>query len=243
MEVIRNKEFLFYRIENAWKHAGYASRKDFVDNAPGITQQDITNWKSGQIPTLEKLLIICNVCDCDLSYLIGENGNTFKSRNKSIQEETGLSEAAIELLRAWHNENSDAKEIIGIKSTPTELVDLFIRKCLPIAERVENVKIYNSLYPVYNSYFDMNRLHAACVSIHDTIDDPLDRWHAFLKRFRSDYPDLPVERYSDNKVYRLYMFLCNSHMGDIDTERYGINQQFDKIIDMLLSGEAASEDK
>lgn len=240
--MLYQKERIAKRIKDERKALGLTQEqfaKKLMYSKPTISAWERPNGNN-RIPDMEQLASICNLCKCEIGYLLCEYDE--KTRIAAdIHKETGLSEAGIELLREWHNENSDVKEITGIESTPTELVDIFIKECKSIADRVDSVKTYNAMIPILDIEYGKDNLYSACVSIHERISDPLDRWYAFLDWFRKEYPSV---EHTDNYIYsNVYMVLCNSHMGDIDTVRFNIHQQIDRITNMLLSGEPASEDK
>lgn len=81
--------------------------------AKGLTQQElavrlkyskptIIEWERGngqnRIPNMDTLLELCDLYNCEVGYLLCEYDTKFR-RNATIQEETGLSEEAIEALR------------------------------------------------------------------------------------------------------------------------------------------------
>lgn len=87
------------RLKEARKSMGYSL--EYVAEACNIQQyQTVSKWESGNTtPSLEKLLTLCELYGCDLGYFIGEYDCKTK-KNTDIKAETGLSEAAINQLRA-----------------------------------------------------------------------------------------------------------------------------------------------
>lgn len=87
------------RLKEARKAMGYS--QEYVAEACQIQQyQTISKWESGNTtPSLEKLLLLCELYGCELGYFIGEYDCKTR-KNTDIQAETGLSEAAINQLRA-----------------------------------------------------------------------------------------------------------------------------------------------
>ena len=87
------------RLYNVRKSFGYSL--SYVAEACGIQQyQTVSKWESGtSTPSLEKLLQLCELYGCDLGYLIGEQDCKTR-KNTDINAEIGLSEKAINLLRA-----------------------------------------------------------------------------------------------------------------------------------------------
>lgn len=87
------------RLKEARKTMGYSL--EYVAEACNIQQyQTVSKWENGNTtPSLEKLLTLCELYGCDLGYFIGEyDCKTRKSTD--IKAETGLSEIAINQLRA-----------------------------------------------------------------------------------------------------------------------------------------------
>lgn len=62
----------------------------------GVEQyQTITKWENGDsVPSLKKLLVLCNVFNCELGYLLGEHPERTRARTDCCKE-TGLSENAV----------------------------------------------------------------------------------------------------------------------------------------------------
>lgn len=84
-----------------------AERKKLGDNLDefaqkiGISRQTLAKWESGQGngPTVNDLLRMCELFNCDFGYLVGEY--TCKKREATdIQAETGLSDSGINTLRS-----------------------------------------------------------------------------------------------------------------------------------------------
>lgn len=61
-------------------------------------RQNLGKWKKGAIPSGENLIILARLFDVDLAYLIGESEER-KQSVADVMRETGLSEAAVRVLR------------------------------------------------------------------------------------------------------------------------------------------------
>ena len=73
--------------------------QDELAEKVACVRQTISKWENGQLNfTVDELVRLCNVFDCDMGYLLGEY-ETKKHVAADIQKETGLSESAIEILR------------------------------------------------------------------------------------------------------------------------------------------------
>lgn len=90
-----------------WKEIGERIRKERKDkhihleplaNAIGTTRQTLSRWEKGEgvEVTVNMLLNLCNVFNCEMGYLLGEHGYELKTRTATaFQKETGLSVLAV----------------------------------------------------------------------------------------------------------------------------------------------------
>ena len=92
-----NKEIFLERFQTARKSIGCETAKEFSKKT-GIQEATISKWRDNAKPRLETMLDICNVCGCDLDYLLGRS-KTFRMENETVHKETALTESAIEKLR------------------------------------------------------------------------------------------------------------------------------------------------
>ena len=102
---------IYDRIETAWRHAGFESAAK-LSAVSSIKEGTISKWKNGSVPSTYQLLTVCNYCDCDIDYLLGRI-ETFKRKNAPIHEETGLAEAAIDVLRDYQQANKPVQMFDG----------------------------------------------------------------------------------------------------------------------------------
>ena len=88
----------------------YNSQEKFSE-AMDVSVETVKKWEQGKaFPETGHLLLIPDVLDCDLDYLIGRIDH--QSRNRKIsQDYTGLSERAVKILHGW-NQNPKAKNAI-----------------------------------------------------------------------------------------------------------------------------------
>lgn len=98
---------LFYqRFVNARKRSGFKRDSDFA-RASAISPATISKWKKGTRPDIDSLVDICNLCNCDIDYLLGKlPPDIFKKENQHVVDSTQLSDAAIEKLREYKQKNS-----------------------------------------------------------------------------------------------------------------------------------------
>lgn len=115
----------------------------------GISRQTLSKWESGQGtgPTVDDLLRMCELFDCDFGYLIGEY--SCKRRvSTDIQNATGLSPEA-------------CAAFAGIKETPCSLtfIDSILKAPPALLEKIAKkqiayLHIKNALAPVIAQYQD-----------------------------------------------------------------------------------------
>ena len=87
------------RIKQARIDAGFSLL--FVAEKCNVQQyQTVSRWEKGtSFPSLDVLLKLCTLYDCELGYLLGEPGYENKTRQQTdIKKITGLSEKAVKSL-------------------------------------------------------------------------------------------------------------------------------------------------
>lgn len=86
------------RISEERKAIGWSM--EAVATHIGTTRQSISKWENGQgEPTVYDFLRLCNLFDCDLGYLLCEEGYSCKTRKATdIKAATGLSDDSITSL-------------------------------------------------------------------------------------------------------------------------------------------------
>lgn len=78
----------------------------YVAEFCGVQQyQTVSNWEKGNTnPSLKALLKLCELFECELGYLLGDDGYKLKTRAKTdIHKETGLSGEAVEKIVEENN--------------------------------------------------------------------------------------------------------------------------------------------
>lgn len=92
-------DVLGLRLKEARKAMGYSLEK--VAEACQIQQyQTVSKWESGNtMPSLDNFMKLSELYGCEIGYLLGEYDCKTR-KNADISAETGLSEAAINQLRA-----------------------------------------------------------------------------------------------------------------------------------------------
>lgn len=108
------------RLKEERKQAGFKSHdalSDYIreNNYRCFKRQTIAKWERGEeLPPLDVLCALCVPFNCEVGYLLCEY-DCKKRRNADIQEETGLTEDAINALRfmkEWDNEQLEITNLI-----------------------------------------------------------------------------------------------------------------------------------
>lgn len=94
------------RLKQERKNAGFKSHDALCDyiqehNYRSFTRQTIAKWEKGiELPPLDILCTLCVPFKCEVGYLLCEYDCKYKE-NTDIQNVTGLSEIAIDILTHW----------------------------------------------------------------------------------------------------------------------------------------------
>lgn len=112
-------------IDYNWKKIGERMRKE--REAFGFSQSKLMEeigrspdsyrvlgrWEKGKVePQLTDMLALCDVFQCDIGYLLGEQ-STKRHIAADFQEITGLNEKTIEILSKWSQTNNNNIKIIN----------------------------------------------------------------------------------------------------------------------------------
>ena len=103
--MIYSKEKIAKRLKDERNNAELTQlelSKKLKYSKPTVIEWERSNGEN-RIPDMDTLLKMCNLYNCEIGYLLGEYDTRFR-RNATVQEETGLSEAAIESLRRYGKE-------------------------------------------------------------------------------------------------------------------------------------------
>lgn len=96
-------------MKRARKEAGYT--QDDLRRRLSVSLKTVMNWEQGiATPSIDTLMLLCKLYDCDLDYLTGRIDCKTHSV-QDISEYTGLTEKTIETLHDW-NQNPKTKNAI-----------------------------------------------------------------------------------------------------------------------------------
>ena len=102
----------------------------------GVSYKQISNYERGKLlPPLDNLLGFCNIFDCELGYLIGEEGYETKTKLMTkICELTGLSEESVQSISDLTNDEfhgDDNKHVLN-KLLTADQFNYFIEDLIKI---------------------------------------------------------------------------------------------------------------
>ena len=122
-----NYEEIGERIKNERKIAGFRSQGALAE-ALGFSaeyRQLIAAWESGaDVPSLANALKLCELFNCELGYLLCEPNYRCKTgRTTDVQEETGLSSTAVEVLCSLKERASSSVVVVNMLETLNLLLE------------------------------------------------------------------------------------------------------------------------
>jgi len=121
------------RIREARIAAGFKSQKELAEKLylSLDSRTSVSAWENGKrIPTLEYLMQMCKIFQCELGYLLCEHNCKTKEAT-DIQGVTGLSEKSINLLNAINNRQTilngeQGVVYIGNKALSSSLINFIL---------------------------------------------------------------------------------------------------------------------
>lgn len=210
----------------------------------GYSRKTIASWEKGNpIPPLDALIKMCEIFDCELGYLLCEHDTKTRAA-ADIQNETGLNEAAIDILRSSKYSNLDADAYQG---ETLHLINHFILNCKPIVESITELNyrtlrlgLDNQIYPEKQNIF--NRIYDGDYPEHmkpllyiDTVIDQMD--HGWCGEGAFDSPE-ELQQFQNQQrdlYFQDYLRFADNRRNDkVATHRYNINLTFNQIIDGIL---------
>lgn len=220
------------------------SQEVFGTMLGGWDRRKIAEWEKGkELPPLDTMLQMCELFDCELGYLLCEHDT--KTRTAAdIQNETGLNEAAIDILRSSKHSNLDADTYQG---ETLHLINHFILNCKPIVESITELNYHtlrlgldNQIYPekqnIFNLIYDGDYPeHMKPLLYIDTVIDQIH--HGWCGEGAFDTPE-ELQQYQNQQrdlYFQDYLRFADNRRNDkVATHRYNINLTFNQIIDGIL---------
>jgi DNA-binding Xre family transcriptional regulator len=175
---------------------------DELADKVGTTRQTISKLENGKSveTTLNTLLNLCSVFDCELGYLLGEYD--CKTRTATdIQKETGLSEKSIDILKG----NLEHKQIA------TFLSDLI--------ENIEDLYFLSCAYVLYKYLDNKNKKVNDCEKFRKNLDET-------LKGEGKNPDDYETVSFTTNKGLHFDF----ETKGDADLELFKIQNAFMRFV-------------
>lgn len=93
-------QIIFGERLKALRKPVFRTQEDFAA-AVGVSAASVKKWESGSVlPDVKHLLMICELLDCDIDYLLGRID--YDSHAAAVScDYTGLSPRAVEILHGW----------------------------------------------------------------------------------------------------------------------------------------------
>lgn len=237
----------------------YGLTQDDLAEIIRSTRQTIGTWEKkggkNKIPNPDTIITLCDLYDCDYGYLICEYDSR-KHEIADIQEQTGLSEQAIDVLRKSKLiadfgqdlvddclEEMHRNGIISIDdlkrrktqdtTTPElRLINTFIENCNAIASSLAMIGVFRKEHEFYNKYPKIEEVRNSFNHIYRKYSpSQYEQWLAFLDAVRPFFP----ENSPDDLIYEVWLGLIDeAEHGTENQHRYAINREFEKIIDKII---------
>ena len=125
----KRKKEIGHRIQDERKRlkltqAELAAKIATIEQSPKvISQSTVASWENGTtIPPLGRLLVVSQIFDCDVSYLIGDISSR-KWEHIDIRQYTGLTYGAINALHTAYQQGTSHYAAIQLISYLTENID------------------------------------------------------------------------------------------------------------------------
>lgn len=227
------------------------------------TRQTVGTWEKengkNKIPSQNQLITLCELYGCDYGYLICEYDNR-KHEKADIQEEIGLSDKAIDILRratiitdGSHGNIEDMLEhgILSIEDFERKkvhrtdmmlrLINTFIENCDKIASSLDSINRFNKEHAFYKSFHAIDDVRNAFDTIYKA-DSPnhYGQWIDFLNEVRPHFShgeikDGIAEEMIVDQIYEIWLGLIDeAEHRTRNQHRYAINREFEIIIDKII---------
>lgn len=229
-----------------------------------ISKPTIISWErkdgKNKIPSPDQLITLCEFYDCDYGYLIWEYESR-KHEIADIQDQIGLSEKAIDILRrakiitdGSHGTFEDMLEqgIITIEDFERKkaqrtammlrLINTFIENCNEIALSLESIDTFNKEHNFYNHFHEIENVRKAFDTIYNAnAPGHYGQWLDFLNEVRPFFSNGEIkngiaEDMITDQIYEIWLGLIEEKEHRTENQhRYVINRECERIIDLTLN--------
>lgn len=228
------------------------------------TRQTVGTWEKedgkNKIPNPDQILALCSFYDCDYGYLICEY-DTRKHEIADIQDQTGLSEQALNVLRKakiitdGHIGILDdmlGNGIISIEdyerkkaqtyTMTLRIINNFIENCGRIVSSLGSIDTFRKDHDFYNHFHAIEDVRKAFDTIYNA-DAPghYGQWLDFLNEVRplfsnGETKDEMAEDMITDQIYEIWIGLIEEKEHQTENQhRYAITQEWENIVDLTLN--------
>ena len=209
--------------------------EDLLISKPTIISWEKKNGKN-KVPSPDQILALCEYFDCDYGYIICEYDSR-KHENADIQDQIGLSEQAIELLK-WFNKPHNKVQF----GTFVDFLDKTITNHKPLSGLMNDVHLYSFefrfgfLEDIYD--IDIDEIKKSFTRIYNS--DKLNEWQKYDSfrdsiewRFSlSDTYYCEDGEYDKNGIiYKIFLHLVDETERRTENQYlYSINKELERIV-------------
>lgn len=230
----------------------------------GSTRQTVGTWEKengkNKIPSLDQIITLCEFYDCDYGYLLCEYDSR-KHEIADIQEQTGLTEKSIDILRKAKIINDGKLELLedmfnqGIisiedferKKAQTAVMELrlintYIENCGETASSLESIDRFNKEHDFYKNFHAIDEVRKSFDGIYKpNAPDHYGQWLDFLNEVRplfshGEIKDGIAEDMITDQIYEIWLGLIDEAEHRTENQhRYAINREYERIVDLTLN--------
>ncbi|MCL1882158.1 MAG: helix-turn-helix domain-containing protein [Defluviitaleaceae bacterium] len=122
----------------------------------GTGKDSVSAWENGKtLPSLTKLLAMCEIFNCEIDYLLHKQDFPEKSRS-DVNQITGLSKEAIDELNRLKIKQDKNNERGNYDSTSLQLLNFLLEKKLSATSVVNEITMPENILDKLFTYFDMD---------------------------------------------------------------------------------------
>lgn len=250
------------RLREERKSKGVTQAKmstDLLISKPTIIAWESKNGKN-KVPSPDQILALCEYFDCDYGYLLCEYDTRYHEK-ADIQEQTGLSEQAIDVLRKAKVITDGSLDVLremltnGIitiedferkkaqAATMTlHIINRFIENCAEISSSLGSIETFRKEHDFYNRFHAIEDVRRTFDTIYNTnAPDHYDQWLNFLSEVRPLFANGEIknevsEHMITDQIYEIWLGLIDEAEHRTENQyRYAINREWERIVDLILN--------
>lgn len=253
---IRTNRFTLYKTSNDKKHTkySYCKTQEALADKLNIERRTVGSWeRCDTIPSLENLINLCEVLDCNIEYFLGADEIPYINTVSKASYFTGINPEIISLAK----EDSDYRDCLNFFMLPSNCNELYNSITLSAWKQFwinDNLdKIKNPLLEIINKAFDKFYLSTPTENINpDTFkkylveylpEDKLiftetgdDKSYVYIKDCLSllQYKDFISKCTKDNQYIFFIDYICSLSFNSLQNKIY-LELHKKKIADKFIS--------